>query len=226
MEQKMEMDARSIVEAFMENEKRSKIQRYQILNQYVKKGQILFVGSSLMEQFPIYEFIQDFDIKETIYNRGVGGYTTDEMQKVLDTLIFELEPAKIFINIGTNDLNLPDYTLVGLIERYERILSEIRKRLPQAKVYVMAYYPVNPDHDFGNPYIKEALQVRTNARISEANEAVRELTEKLELSFINLNDNLMDMEGNLQHQFSVEGMHMYASGYQAILADLMRYVTE
>lgn len=226
MEQKIEMDARSIIEAFMENEKRSKIQRYQILNQYVKKGQILFVGSSLMEQFPIYEFIQDFDIKETIYNRGVGGYTTEEMQKVLDTLIFELEPAKIFINIGTNDLNLPDYTLEGLIERYEMILSEIRKHLPQAKVYVMAYYPVNPDHDFGNPYMREALQVRTNARISEANEAVRELAEKLGLSFINLNANLMDKEGNLQHQFSVEGMHMYASGYQAILADLMRYVTE
>lgn len=226
MEQKIEMDARSIIEAFMENEKRSKIQRYQILNQYVKKGQILFVGSSLMEQFPIYEFIQDFDIKETLYNRGVGGYTTEEMLKVLDTLIFELEPAKIFINIGTNDLNLPDYTLEGLIERYEMILSEIRKHLPQAKVYVMAYYPVNPDYDFGNPYIKEALQVRTNARISEANEAVRELAEKLELSFINLNDNLIDKEGNLQHQFSVEGMHMYANGYQAILADLMRYVTE
>ena len=226
MEQLVEMDPRKIIEAFMENDKRDKVQRYKILNQYVKKGQILFVGSSLMEQFPIYEFLQDFDLRETIYNRGIGGYTTIEMRTVLDTLVYELEPSKIFINIGTNDLNLPDYTTQGLVERYEEILREITERLPQAKIYVMAYYPVNPDYDFGNPYMKEALKVRTNARIAEANEAVEVLATKLGLRFINLNKNLVDGEGNLQHQFSIEGMHMYANGYHAILTDLIKYVQE
>ncbi|MDF2514371.1 MAG: hypothetical protein K0S04_4237 [Herbinix sp.] len=146
MEQSFEMDPRKIIEAFMENDKRDKIQRYKVLNQYIKKGQVLFVGSSLMEQFPIYEFIQDYDIKETIYNRGVGGYTTMELLEVLDTLVFDLEPSKIFINIGTNDLNLPDYTTEGLIKRYETILRRIIQRLPQVKIYVMAYYPVNGEY--------------------------------------------------------------------------------
>lgn len=226
MEHKLEMDPMKIIETFMENEKRDKVQRYKVLNQYVKKGQILFVGSSLMEQFPIYEFIQDYNIKETIYNRGVGGYTTIELIEVLDTLVFELEPSKIFINIGTNDLNLPDYTTEGLIERYETILKKIIERLPQAKIYIMAYYPVNGEYDFGNPYMKEALKVRTNARINEANKVVEELAKNMGLEFIDVNKNLYDETGNLYHQYSIEGMHMYASGYQAILEDLMKYVRE
>jgi lysophospholipase L1-like esterase len=226
MEQSFEMDPRKIIEAFMENDKRDKIQRYKVLNQYIKKGQVLFVGSSLMEQFPIYEFMQDYDIKETIYNRGVGGYTTMELLEVLDTLVFDLEPSKIFINIGTNDLNLPDYTTEGLSKRYETILRRIIQRLPQVKIYVMAYYPVNGEYDFSNPYMKEALKIRTNTRINEANGAVENLAKSLGCSFINVNRNLYDEEGNLHHQYSIEGMHMYANGYNAILEDLMKYVRE
>jgi len=225
-EQKMDMDPRKIIEAFMENDKRDKVQRYKILNHYIKKGQILFVGSSLMEQFPIYELMQDCGIKETIYNRGIGGYTTVEMLEVLDTVVFDLEPSKIFINIGTNDLNLPDFTMEGLIGRYMAILERIMERLPQAKIYVMAYYPVNGAYDFGNPYMKEALKIRTNARIDEANQAVEKMAGRLGLKFINVNKNLYDGAGNLKHQYSVEGMHMYANGYHAILEDLMKYVRE
>lgn len=222
----MEMDSMEIIAAFLENAKRDKLNGYRVLNNYVKKGQILFVGSSLMEQFPIYEFIQDYDIKETVYNRAIGGYTTEEMMPVLDTLVFELEPSKIFINIGTNDLNALDYTVKGLTERYEAILSKIIERLPQSKIYVMAYYPVNGDYDFGNVYMKEALKVRTNARIKEANAELEKLAYSLGLQFINVNRNLYDENGNLKHEFSLEGMHMYASGYHAILDDLMQYVRE
>lgn len=58
---------------FQENQKREKadkITRYHHLNRYVKKGQIVFAGSSLMEQFPIYEFLLDDQLPLTIYNRG------------------------------------------------------------------------------------------------------------------------------------------------------------
>ena len=210
----------------MQAEKQEKVNRYKILNQYVKKGQILFVGSSLMEQFPIYEFILDYNIKETIYNRGIGGYTTQEMKDELDTMIFDLEPSKIFINIGTNDLSLPDYTKEVLIDRYEEILDEIKERLPQTKLYILAYYPVNGDYDFGNEFAKQWLQVRTNKRINEANEALEQMAEKYQAKFININRNLLDENHNLKHEFSIEGVHMYANGYQAILEDLMSYVRE
>lgn len=211
---------------YFEQEKADKVKRYHILNEFTKKGQILFTGSSLMEQFPIYEFLQDYDIKETIYNRGIGGYTTAEMLQVMDTMVFDLEPSKIFINIGSNDLNTPDYRKNELIERYESILKQMIERLPQAMIYVVAYYPVNGDYDFGNESMKEALKVRTNARINEANEALEQMVHRYNLKYININQKLYDEYGNLKNEYSIEGMHMYANGYHAILEDLLKYVRE
>lgn len=219
----MSMD---VMMEYFENQKKDKVKRYQILNQYVKKGQILFTGSSLMEQFPIYEFIQDYDIKETIYNRGIGGYTTVEMLQVMDTMVYDLEPSKIFINIGSNDLNVPDFSMEDFIDRYEMILTRIINRLPEAKIYVMAYYPVNTEFDFGTPYMKQVFEVRTNARIGEVNKKVEELAHKLQLRFININQGISDDKGNLKQEYSVEGMHMYANGYRAVLDEIMKYVRE
>ena len=80
-----------------------RVMRFRYLNEFVKPGQILFAGSSLMEQFPIQEFVADFDLPLTIYNRGVGGFTTSEMLACMQDCVYALRPAYIFINIGTND---------------------------------------------------------------------------------------------------------------------------
>ncbi len=210
----------------LDEEKADKILHYHILNQYAKKGEILFTGSSLMEQFPIYEFLQDYDIRETIYNRGASGFTSSEMILALDTLIFDLEPRKIFINIGTNDLSAPDFVLEELTRRYEYILHEIQQRLPASKVYVMAYYPCNGEYDFGNAEAREWVRQRSNEKVAEANRALKVMAEHYQVRFIDINRNLYDRDGNLKSEYSVEGVHMYANGYQAILQDLMEYVKE
>ena len=60
-------------------EQQEKLERYRILNQNVKKGEILFTGSSLMEQFPINELLMTQGMSQVIYNRGIGGFTTQDM---------------------------------------------------------------------------------------------------------------------------------------------------
>ena len=125
-------------------EKSMKAENYRHLNRFVRKHQILFVGSSLMEQFPIYELLLDRQLPYTIYNRGIGGTTTFELLENMDACIYDLEPDYIYLNIGTNDLNLPDYSEEGLIERYRRIVLGIREHLPVARLFLLAYYPVNP----------------------------------------------------------------------------------
>lgn len=56
-----------------------RLERYRILNEKVKKGEILFTGSSLMEQFPIDELRMTEEMDAVIYNRGIGGFTTEDM---------------------------------------------------------------------------------------------------------------------------------------------------
>lgn len=223
-QEKMELYGQ-VIGAWMQKEKTDKLERFRRLNAYVKKGQVLFAGSSLMEQFPIYEFLMDFDLPYSIYNRGIGGYTTQELLDSMDECIYALEPGVIFLNIGTNDLNSRDYTLAGLLEKYEAIVHGIRDRLPDAKLFLLAYYPVNPDAA-DNPYTAEMFRYRTNERIREANTGVHALAERYGAGYLDLNAGIMDGEGKLRAEYTVEGVHMYADGYERVLDALKPVLRE
>ena len=75
---------KDIAKDFFQKEKDDKVIRYRHLNKFVKKGEILFTGSSLMEQFPIQEIMLNHGMNKIIYNRGIGGYTIPEMLNALD----------------------------------------------------------------------------------------------------------------------------------------------
>ena len=143
----------------------------------------------------------------------------------MEEMVFGTEPSRIFINIGTNDIGNPAYRLEDLLERYARILSIIQERLPEAEIYVMAYYPVNetdkiPDREWG----KTAFVTRTNENIALANDAVEKLAERRGCRFINVNEGLTDEHGKLKKEFTIEGIHMYANGYQVVLDNLKQYL--
>ena len=148
-----------------------------------------------------------------------------DMLANMEEMVFATEPSRIFINIGTNDIGSPDYQLEKLMENYEKILTRIRERLPQAEIYMMAYYPVNetdklPDTEWA----KMMFVTRTNENIRLANEAVEKLAEKMGCRFINVNEGLTDERGKLKKEFTIEGIHMYANGYQVVLDNLKKYL--
>lgn len=218
-------DVVAFFQAQVQKEKQEKLARFRHLNRYARKGQVVFAGSSLMEQFPIYEFLLDFRLPFTIYNRGVGGFVTDEFYAALEDCVFALEPAHLFLNIGTNDLNGPDYRLEHLLENYEKILQAIRARLPETKLYLMAYYPVNPAAA-AEPHMQETLRHRTNARIRVASAGVEHLAAHYDARFLDCNAGLTDAEGNLKAEYTIEGMHMYADGYEPVLDTLLPILRE
>lgn len=206
-------------------EQQDRLQRYQVLNEKVRKGEILFTGSSLMEQFPIDELRMTEGIEAVIYNRGVGGFTTEDMLQHMEEMVFATEPKKIFINIGTNDISRPGYRLEKLMENYGKIVAMIRQRLPGAEIYMMAYYPVNevdklPDAEWA----KGMFATRTNENIRMANEAVKKLAGEMGCHYIDVNDGLTDGNGRLKKEYTIEGIHMYANGYRVVLENLRKYL--
>lgn len=207
---------------YQQNEKINKLKH---LNESSVKGQTLFTGSSLMEQFPIGELLKNRGINKIIYNTGVGGFTTDDFLIHMEEMVFGVEPSKIFINIGTNDISALDYSLDKLIKNYEAILNKIKDRLPNAEVYVMAYYPVNEVAKIAeNDWEKSAFITRNNENIKIANDAVKELAEKIGYKYIDVNEGLTDENGRLKVEYTVEGIHMYANAYNVILDNMMKYL--
>lgn len=175
------------------------------------------------------ELQQTLEKRTIIYNRGIAGYVTRELLDSLEVCVLALAPSRLFINIGTNDISSADgeYELGKLLANYNEILARIGARLPECKVYVMAYYPVNAKADF--PGMDEELRAsyfrtRTNAALLEANRAVEELAVRHGYEFINVNEGLMDTEGNLKEEYTMDGVHMYANGYAVVLNNLKGYL--
>ncbi len=207
--------------------KKSTLQKYRYLNQNVKKEQILFVGSSLMEFFPINEMQLTLNIDHIIYNRGIGAMTTKDFLSSMDVCIFDLNPSKIFINIGSNDIGSPEgYNKEVFIKNYSKIMDQLKEKLPNSEVFVMAYYPINSEADFGlDPSIKAVMfATRTNDNIRDANHSVKEVAKKHGFTFINVNEGLHDEKGNLKKEFSIEGLHLWPNAYVVILNNLMKYL--
>lgn len=216
-----------IMRAQSEMNKRSIRRSYQDLNKIAQKGQILFTGSSLMEQFPINEIAMSLGVSECIYNRGIGGTTTDEFLEHIDTVLLDLEPSKVFINIGTNDIaprSDDEYWQDHLLKNYEKILTILKERLPDTVVYMMAYYPVNPDIPDVPEWAQAAFRVRTNDALNDTNSKLALLAEKYGCHFIDCNDGIKDEKGRQKAEFTKEGMHMYPAGYLEVFQALRQYL--
>ncbi len=204
-------------------EQQEKAKNYSILNKNAIKGQILFTGSSLMEQFPITEIARNHGVEKMIYNRGIGGYTTDDFLENIDTVLFDLEPSKLFINIGTNDINGSENWDGHLLENYEEILKQLKAKLPDCVVYMMAYYPVNPTI-VDNAIMASMLKARSTENLLMINEKVKELADKYGYNYIDANDGLCDENGYQKAELSKEGIHMYASAYEIVFENIKEYI--
>ena len=202
--------------------KEYKIDRYRKLNKDCKPGQIVFAGSSLMEMFPIKKFVAEDKLGITVYNRGIGGFVTQELIDNIDTCILDLQPSRLFINIGTNDLSNANVTIDGLIKQYGTILDRVKAALPDCRIFLMAYYPVN--YDAAVETMKPVLLIRNNEKINAANQAVQELAREKGVQYIDVNAPLKDEQGRLKAEYTIEGMHIKEEGYRAIYPAIKEYL--
>ena len=206
-------------------EKEKMVEGFRAKNQLCEKGQIVFAGSSLMEMFPVEEWASELgEDAPKLYNRGVGGYRTDDMLPIVDLCVTDLQPRKVFINIGTNDLSDPDLPMETMIQRYDEILTRIEAAVPGVRIYLMAYYPIN--YEAATEDMKPGLLIRTNEKIAAANGLVEKLAAKHGQRYIDVNDPLKDDMGRLKAEYTIEGMHIKPEGYRAIFPAIVKYIME
>lgn len=129
------------LDEMMKAGKLARVRAYRELNAHAVKGLVVLAGSSLMEGFPINELLMSRGNTKIVYNRGIAGAVLSEYIKHVQTCILDLEPAKLFINIGSNDLDLPGDTIGNLISKYRTLLEMVMSALPDCKITLLAYYP-------------------------------------------------------------------------------------
>ena len=169
--------------------------RVELLASYpIKKDSIVFAGDSHVE---FNEWAGMLDCPR-ILNRGIGGESTEQLKERILSIASQ-HPEKIFIIAGTNDI-LGGVKAKKTIRTFDDMLSSIRKKSPDTKVYVCAIFPT----------IWEPA-----AEVSELNTAIRQITGKYNYTFLDTFTPLLS-KGTINPAYTWDGIHLNSKGYEAI----------
>lgn len=175
------------------------------------KNEIIFIGASHTEGANWDEVFQNSKIK----NRGISGDKTSGVLERLDKTI-EGKPAKIFIQIGYNDLNA-EVSIEDIVKNHEQILKKIKKQSSKTQIYLQSLTPVL--------YKLNGSNVK-NEDIMVINSRLEKLTKKHKVTFIDLFSALEGDEQSheLDEKYTNDGLHLNAAGYTRWKALVEQYV--
>ena len=196
----------------------AKCESYKVQNVNLSKGQIVFVGDSITDLYPLDDYYADLDL--AAYNRGIGGDTTTGVLNRLKESIFDLKPSKVVLMIGTNDINGGVKT-DKILENYQSILEKIQAELPTTKIYCVSIIPQNLTLE-GYSLIKVS---KTTSRILEINEQIKSIVSSKEnITYLDLFPLLADENNMLIERYSDDGLHLNAEGFKVWTGLLKPYL--
>ena len=190
----------------------SKVAAFRAENANFSKDQIVFIGDSITDLYHLNDYYSDLD--KATYNRGIGGDTTSGVLKRLDVSLYDIEPSKIVLMIGINDIN--GYIAESeIVSNYTKILDGIKEHLPTAELYSMSVLPVNSD--LGANYDLN----RATSTILSVNSKIKPIVESHSYQYLDLFSQVEDGENHLRKELSDDGIHLNHNGF-VIWTDLVK----
>lgn len=167
----------------------------------ITSNDLVFLGNSITAHCNWAKLFNDNRLK----NRGISGDLTFGVLERLDDVISG-HPKKVFILIGINDMsrNVADSII---IRNHKRIIERIRAGSPSTIIYFCTLLPVNASFGkFPNHYGKDE-------HLLAINDAIRKYKAK-NVKIIDLYPNFLDSENRLKAEYTTDGLHPNAAGYQ------------
>ncbi|MES3017100.1 MAG: GDSL-type esterase/lipase family protein [Bacteroidota bacterium] len=166
------------------------------------RSDFVFLGNSITANTDWSDLLSNPRAK----NRGISAdITFGVLERLSD--ITKGQPAKIFLLIGINDIsrNIPDELIV---RNFQQIVSRVRNESPRTKLYIHTLMPVNHTFNkFPNHYGKDQ-------HILFVNNAIRKLADNKRVFVIDLYPAFLDKDSRLISEFTHDGLHLTAAGYQ------------
>ena len=183
-----------------------------------KNENIVLFGDSITQFYPVDDIYDNYQI----IGSGVSGYTTVDLLDRMVEMLYQYNPTKVFLLIGTNDIMLDtsEEKLEDTVDNIKKISEDIKKYRPNAKLYIESIYPVNKSLN------KEMVNQRTNEAIKSMNKKIDEYCKKEKISYINIYDELTDKDGNFDKKYTNDGLHPNDLGYAKITKLLLPYIYE
>ena len=173
----------------------------------------LFLGDSITDFYDLDKYYEGLPV----VNSGISGDTTEDILNDMKGRVFDYNPSKVFLLIGTNDL-IHDISVDDIVSNIEKIIDEINSNKPQTQIYVESVYPVNDNLD------EDMVDVRNNDDIMKINEKVKEYCDKNDYIYINMYDKLLDDDGNFNEEYTDDGLHPNSRGYEVITDEIKKFL--
>ena len=181
----------------------------------IKKNEnIVFLGDSITDWYPIDEIFGDLPIVKS----GVAGYKTYDILDRMDEMVYRYNPTKVILLIGTNDLNNPDLSRDEIVERIEKIFTDIHKNRKNTKLYYQSIYPVNDEPE------NSSAQNRSNEDIKYVNNELKKFCKQNNITYIDMYDVLKNSDDKFSLDYTNDGLHPNDLGYARISAELLKYI--
>ena len=112
------------------------METYRELNSITEAGGVVLFGSNTFASLPVGELAQAFRITEPIYNRSVKNVRIDQIESYLKVCLYDLNPRKIFVNMGDIDILDDHVDIDNFIAKYEWLLYMIHTKT-KASIYIV-----------------------------------------------------------------------------------------
>lgn len=169
------------------------------MNEHATRGTLLFLGDSLTASGDWAAWFPEHDTR----NHGVSGDTTDAVLQRLDAVVAE-QPDEILLLIGTNDLAFRQ-SVEHIVRNIEYALVAIRRDLPGVRMLLQSILPRG--REFAD-------------QIQDANRHLRQFAPSVHAQHLDLWPALAGEHGELGPEFSDDGLHLNARGYEVWLSEL------
>lgn len=159
----------------------------------VDSNDIVFIGDSQIECFPVTEIFGD-----KVKNRGIGGNKTEQLLHRLKEVVIS-HPKRILIEIGVNDIILNNDT-TSAFNNYKKIITTIKDGSPLTSIFIHSIMPVCGDY------------TKYNVMITGLNANIKEYCKSNNVTYIDLYSKMVT-ESKLDSTLTLDGLHLNGKGY-------------
>ena len=199
----------------LKNKSEDEKQTYEKELETIKEGytNYLFLGDSITEFYDLDKYFPNLPV----VNSGIISNTTEDILNDMKNRVYNYNPSKVFILIGTNDLR-DDRSVDEIVNNIKKIIEEIKENRKETEIYLESIYPVNEKVN------KKGVEGRKNEDIKEINNQLEKYAKKENITYINIYNKLVDDEGLLNEDYTTEGLHINEDGYKIITKELEKYL--
>lgn len=164
-------------------------------SQFFKRD--VFIGDSITQGISDYDFLDNANVYAKL---GISLTGVD----VQIAKAKKIQPQKILLLLGANDIENDGTTPAIFKERYRNVIRKIKTSMPNTKIYVQSILPVLPNAAKSDPLVN-------NTRIGQFNNAIAAMASEENITYLNIASLINDSNKNL---YEPDGEHFKCQFYK------------